>query len=347
MLRWFVLLLTQGLLPAADPVLLVLHKGESSLGFYTLEGALLARVPTGKHPHEMAVSADQRYVWITDNGTMRIEEPGAGGNTVSVVDVKARKRVAVISLGEFRRPHGIALHPGSGRIAVSTELPDRLLVIDAASRRIVRSLDTGGKTSHIVTWDREGRWAFVSNAGSGNVAAVNTDGAEIKLIPAGRRPEGSVLSPDGARLYVTNRESAEVTVIDAVRREAAGRIATGRGPVRIGITPDGRLLVYALMHERAVEFADAATGKVAGRLVLEGRPVSLHVAADGRMAFTAAQDDDLVYVISAPERKILRRIQTPKGAGPDALYLLGGDRPRTGAAPTPSSAPSLRPPAGN
>ncbi|MCL6505598.1 MAG: hypothetical protein K6T59_01095 [Bryobacteraceae bacterium] len=309
------------LLTATEPLLLVLHKAESSLGFYTLEGDLLARVPTGKHPHEMAVSADKRLVFITDNGTMRIEEPGAGGNTVSVVDVKARRRVAVVSLGEFRRPHGIALHPASG-LAVTTELPDRLLLIDTTSYKILRSLDTRGKTSHMVAWDRQGRWAFVSNAGSQAVAAVDTRTGEVTPIPAGMRPEGSVLSPDGAWLYVANRESAAITVIDVSRRQAAGSIATGKGPVRIGVTPDGRLLVYALMHERAVEFAETPARRVVGRVVLEGRPVSLHVAAGGELAFAAAQEEDLVYVISVPDRRILRRIRTPSGAGPDAIWLL-------------------------
>ncbi|HXG33434.1 MAG TPA: hypothetical protein VNJ11_08720 [Bryobacteraceae bacterium] len=321
MLRCLLALAAPALLVAADPLLLVLHKAESTLGFYTLEGKLLARVPTGRHPHEMAVSADGRLVFITDNGTMRIEEPGMGGNTVSVVDVNTRTRLAEISLGEFRRPHGIALHPASG-LAVTTELPDRLLLIDTASRKITRSFDTGGKTSHIVAWDRQGRWAFVSNAGSQAVAAVDTRTGKVARIPAGMRPEGSVLSPDGARLYVVNRESASITVIDVERRRAAGSIATGKGPVRIGITPDGRLLVYALMHDRAVEFADTATGKVSGRVVLEGRPVSLHVSARGELAFAAAQDDDVVYVISVAERKILRRIRTPSGSGPDAVWLL-------------------------
>ncbi len=321
MLRCLLALAAPALLVAADPLLLVLHKAESTLGFYTLEGRLLARVPTGRHPHEMAVSPDGRLVFITDNGTMRIEEPGAGGNTVSVVDVSARKRIAEISLGEFRRPHGIALHPAAG-LAVTTEFPDRLLLIDPASRKITRSFDTGGKTSHIVAWDRRGRWAFVSNAGSQAVAAVDTRTGEVTGIPAGMRPEGSVLSPDGTRLYVANRESASITVIDVERRRAAGSIATGKGPVRIGITPDGRLLVYALMHDRAVEFAETATGKVSGRVVLEGRPVSLHVSARGELAFAAAQDDDVVYVISVAERKILRRIRTPSGSGPDAVWLL-------------------------
>ena len=69
-------------------LLLVSQKAASSIGFYTWEGKHLGSVPVGKHPHEMRISADGRYAYTTDNGTMKIEQAGEGGNTVSVVDLK-------------------------------------------------------------------------------------------------------------------------------------------------------------------------------------------------------------------------------------------------------------------
>lgn len=307
---------------AAEPRLAVLHKGAGSLGFYTLAGGHLAEVAVGSHPHEMVLSADGRYAYVTDNGTMRIEEAGTGGNTVSVVDLVGRKRVALISLGEFRRPHGIDIDPNTGRLAVTTELPDRLLVIDSATRRIVRAFQPKGKTAHMVKWGPGGRWAFVSNSNSACVAAVDTHTGAVKLIPTGERPEGSALSPDGSRLYVVNREAARITIIDTGRKEQAGEIRTGNGPVRIAVTPDGKQLVYALMHDRQVEFADPASGKILGRVPLDGRPVSLTLSPDGKLAFASAQDDDTVYVVSVPERKVVRRFKTAAGAAPDPVLLL-------------------------
>jgi YVTN family beta-propeller protein len=149
----FLLFAMVALARAAEPArLLVLHKAASTLGFYTPEGKLLAQVAVGRHPHEMALSRDGRFVYITDNGTMRIEDAGQGGNTVSVVDVKTRKRIATISLGKFHRPHGLDLDAQSGRLLVTTENPDRLLLIDLASRSVLRTYDTGGKTAHMVVW---------------------------------------------------------------------------------------------------------------------------------------------------------------------------------------------------
>lgn len=320
-LAWLWAVLVSGL-SAQEAGLLVLHKAASTLGFYTGEGKLLAQVAVGRHPHEMVLSADGRWAYITDNGTMRIEEAGQGGNTVSIVDIAARKKAGEIVLGEFYRPHGIALDRASGRLLVSCEAPDRLLWVDPVRRTVVRTFETHGKTAHMVAVGPGGRFAYVSNAGSAAVAAIELATGRVRLIPTGERPEGSVLSPDGRRLYVVNREAARITIIDPHTHEAAGEIATGRGPVRVGVTPDGRTLVYALIHDEAVEFADTETRKVTGRVPLGARPVSLSVSPDGRRVYTAAQDQDTVYVISIPQRKLLRSFRTAAGAGPDPVLEI-------------------------
>lgn len=304
---------------AQNPTLLILHKGASSLGFYTETGELLTTVPVGSHPHEMVLAPDGRTLYITDNGTMKIEEAGTGGNTVSIVDVASRRRTGEISLGKYHRPHGIDLDPGTGRVAVSTELPDRLLILDPKSRSVVREYDTKGKTSHMAVFGADGRWAFVCNSTSNDVAAIDLSNGRVKTIPAGRRPEGSALSCDGRMLYVANREGAKITIIDTAKQTLAGEIAAAKGPVRIALTPDGRQLVYACMHDRTIEIADPVARKVTGSVKLGGDPVSLSISPDGRRAYASAQDIDTVYVVSLAERKIIRTIKTPAGSGPDPV----------------------------
>jgi DNA-binding beta-propeller fold protein YncE len=302
---------------AAESVYLVLQKAESSMGFYSPAGMHLASVPVGKHPHEFVISSDGRYAYTTDNGTMLLEQAGQGGNTVSIVDLVNRKRVGEISLGEFRRPHGIDLDRKTGHLAISCELPDRLLIIDPASRKMVRHYDTQGKTSHMVTLGLGAQWAFVSNSTSNNVAAIHLETGKAKLIPTSRRPEGSVLSKDGSTLYVATREG--ISIIETGKQVEVGRIVSGKGPNRIGLTPDERYLVYSLIEENKVEVADPKTHKVLGQIPLEGRPVSLSVSRDGKYAFASAQDDDTVYVVSIAERRIARIFKTAKGAGPDPM----------------------------
>lgn len=302
---------------AQSSTYLILQKAESSMGFYTPAGQHLASVPVGKHPHEFVISIDGRYAYTTDNGSMLLETPGQGGNTISIVDLASRKKAGEISLGEFRRPHGIDLDRKTGRLAISCELPDRLLIVDPASRKVVRDYDTLGKTSHMVTLGPGAEWAFVSNSTTNSIAAIHLQSGQVKLIPTTRRPEGSVLSKDGSTLYVATREG--ICIIDTGKQVEKGRIATGKGPNRIGLTADERYLVYSLIDENKVEIADPKARKVLGQVALPGRPVSLTLTRDSQYAFASAQDDDTVYVVSIADRKLAREIKTRKGSGPDPV----------------------------
>jgi YVTN family beta-propeller protein len=314
----FILVSMLAALTVCGGELLILHKGGNSLGYYSEDGRLLQTVQVGQHPHEMIRSADGRFVYITDNGTMRIEQPGTGGNTVSIVDIAARKKVGEIALGDYRRPHGIDLAAQPGLLAVTSELPDRLLLIDPNTRKVVRSFETKGKTSHMVSFGPGGKSAYVSNSGSASVAAIDLTSGAVKVIGTGERPEGSVLSRDGKYLYVTCRESAEIVVIDTAKNEAVGRIATGKGPVRITLAPDG-MLVYATMHDPGVEVADPAARKVIARIKVPQQVVSIGLSSDGRRAFASAEEQQIVYVVSLPDRKILREIRTAAGMNPDPV----------------------------
>jgi YVTN family beta-propeller protein len=306
---------------AADSIYLVLQKGANSLAYVTPGSKVLATVDVGQHPHEMVFSRDRKYLFTADNGTMRIEHEGKGGNSLSIIDVAARRKIADILLGDFHRPHGIDIDPGTGLLAVTVELPDRLLIVDPVKRAVVKNFDTKGKTAHMVTFGPQGKWAYVSNSSSGGVAAINVNTGETKLIETGDRPEGSVLSKDGKELYVTNRESASITVIDTANQRAIAHIPTGKGPVRIAITPDGRTLVYALMHEKKVAFADPQQRKQTDYVIVPGSgdPVSLTLSRDGSLAFTSAETADTVYIISVAEKKIVGELKMPKGSGPDPV----------------------------
>lgn len=310
---------------AAEQILLVVLKGANAVAYYSLEGKLLGSVQVGVHPHELAVSPDGKFAYVTDNGMMRVEDTGKGGNTVSIIDIAARKRVGTISTGKYRRVHGISVDARTGYLGVTAEAPDRVLHIDPRDRKVIRHFDTKGRTSHMVTLppgQSGAEFAFVSNAGMSTVSVVQLTTGQVKSIPVGDRPEGSVLSKDGKELYVCNRDSASITVIDVARQAAIGEIRTGKGPVRIGIVPDGSTLVYALMQDQKIEFADVSRRRPVAQVPVDGSPVSMTISPDGQYAFAASEEKDRVFVLSVPGRKLVRTFETAKGAGPDAIAVV-------------------------
>ncbi len=298
---------------------LVLEKGANALVYYTTDGKVIASVPVGQHPHEVAFSPDRKLLYTSDNGTMRIENAGEGGNSLSVIDVAARKKIGDISLGKFRRPHGLDVDPKTGHVVVTTEAPDQLLLVDGEKRGVIRTYETKGKTSHMVTLGPDGKWAYVSNSTSNTVSAIRLSNGEVKIIPTAKRPEGSVLSKDGKELYVCNREEAMISVISTASNSQIAIIKTGEGPVRIALTPDGNRLVYALMHEKKIGIADPKARQQIDYILLPASPVSLHLSTDGTRAFASAEEQDTVYVVDLKGRHVETEVRTPQGAGPDPV----------------------------
>jgi YVTN family beta-propeller protein len=314
-----------GSLTAADrPELAIVEKVGGSVSFYTMAGKEVGRVKVGAFPHEAALSKDGKRLYVSNNGVLWMTEDTMGGNTVSVIDVEAMKKLYDIDLGKFHRPHGIELLPGSNYLVATTERPFGLITIDPAGRKVVRDYDVKGKSPHMVFPSPAGDWAFVSNSDSDTVAAIELRTGKVKLIEAGAHPQGGAFSPKGDRLYITATNDNHIAIVDPKTQTVAGKIVTGKGPARVAVSPDGRTLVYNLQFEPAIGIADVATGKQVAQVPVSGRPLSLTMTADGKYAFAGVQDQDKVFVLSVAERRIERVIELPKGSGPDPVIPLGG-----------------------
>jgi YVTN family beta-propeller protein len=307
---------------APPPYIAVVEKVGGTVGFYSEDGKDLGHVKVGNFPHEAALAKDGRFLYVTINGVLWMTEEGQGANAIAVVDTRAMKKVREIDLGQYHRPHGIALIPGSERLLATTERPFGMVSIDTGAGKVQRFYDVKGKSPHIVTPSSAGDWAFVSDTDSDCVAAIQLETGKVKLIPTGSQPQGSVLSPQGDRLYVVDMAANQISIIDTKAQEVVGTIPTGKGPGRIAITPDGKTLVYNLQFEPAAGFADIASRKQVAVVLLSGRPMSLTMTRDGRRAFAGIQDQDKMVFISVPERKIERVVELPKGSGPDPAIPL-------------------------
>ncbi|HUQ93127.1 MAG TPA: hypothetical protein VM120_15705 [Bryobacteraceae bacterium] len=307
---------------AQSPTLAVVEKKASAVGFYTSDGKRMGEVKVGRTPHEIIYSADRRSLYVTDNGILWMTETGAGGNTISVIDVASRKKVAVIDLGENRRPHGMDLVPKTGQLVVTVENPSALLLVDPEARKVIRRYDTKGKQPHMVVLDRAGEWAYVSNSASGSIAAVRLADGHVKVLAVGGNPQGGVRSPDGRRVYITVKDENSIAVIDTASQALVGKIPVGKGPARVALTRDEKIALYNTQTSEGMGFADIATKKQLAEIKLPGVPLSMTVSEDGQRAYLGLQDSDRIAVVSIPERKIIRIIDTPKNSGPDPVLEI-------------------------
>ena len=167
---------------AQQPDLVVVEKISNSVGFYTADGQRVAGVAVGEHPHEMVFSPDGRRLYVSDNGILWMTYAGQGGNTISIIDVRQRKKAGVIDLGNYRRPHGMDLDPRTGRMVVTIENPDGLLLVDPAERKVLRKYNVKGTDPHMVIFRPKAEWAYTGVQSLDKVHIIDVGAKQIARV---------------------------------------------------------------------------------------------------------------------------------------------------------------------
>lgn len=301
-------------------VMVVVQKGDHSLGYYDFaSGAELARVALDPFPHEFTLSPDRQVAYVAHFGVALAEQDGPGGNTVSVVDVPGRRRIGTVACGAYRRPHDVAFDR-QGCLYVVCEGSSMLLVVpDPASGQIARALPTGGHGSHIISVTQDGTVAFCSNMESNTVTAVFPQEPDrpAVVLPVGQRPEGSVFDPEERWLFVCNRESNEISIIDVKGLAVASSIPTPPGPVRI--CRDQQRLLVALYHGCGLALIEIQAPTRPRLVSIPAKAVSVGYHPASRTALLSTHDHCVCLVDTAAER-FTRAI--PTRSDPDPMVVV-------------------------
>ncbi len=184
-------LLSLPFVPAAAQSLLVGNKGEDTLSIIALSsGAELARLPTGKMPHEIAISPDGKQAAVVSYG----------GTTIDVFDLAKRAKIKTIDLSPNQRPHGL-LWLSDGRLVATAEGSESVAVVAPDGR--LTSIATGQKGTHMVVVAPDNRTAYTANIGSGTVSVIDLKaGRKLRDLTIGGKPEGLALTKHGRELWV-------------------------------------------------------------------------------------------------------------------------------------------------
>ena len=204
---------------ASAQTLIVLNKSDHEAALVNPETfEVTARLATGRGPHEVATSADGRMAYVSNYGSYGVFRPGEQrqepGETITVLDLKARKVMATWTLGEFKRPHGIVVSRDGKRLWVTVEENKAVLEINTASGKIVKSWKTDQETSHMVVPTLDEKKLYVSNIRSGSVTVITRATDAVQTIVTAAGAEGIAISPDGKEVWVTNRGAHTISVID-------------------------------------------------------------------------------------------------------------------------------------
>ena len=111
-------------------------------------------------------------------------------------------------------------------------------VVDVAKHKVIATLtiDRPDAKPKGVVVHPNGKWAYVANGGSHDVAVIDVEKNTVSgFIPVGKRPWGIGVSADGRRLYTANGVSDDVSVVDTETRKVVATVKVGSRPWGIAV----------------------------------------------------------------------------------------------------------------
>ena len=309
--------------------LLVLHKIRTqldqpgNLAFVDLaSGNVVARVPVGREPHEVAVSGDGKWALVTNTGAN-----AHAGNTLSLIDLAIRKESRRIDLGPLTSPHGVWYN--GGRFYFTAEGAKAIAAYDPETDHILWLTGTGQDTSHNIVVSKDGTMIFTANRGSDTVSMFQLVGRpgtynawHVTAIPVCKSPQGLDLSPDGKELWAGCRGTGEMAVIDTATKTVSSTFQTNTPQIaRVRFTPDGHRVLAAGIGRGELVIFDAASRRELKRLKLGDYAEGILVTPDGKRAYVGVTTNDTVAEIDLDRMEVARRLHT--GLGPDGMAWIG------------------------
>ena len=285
----------------------------------------IATLPTQHGPHEIAVSPDGRTAYVSNFGRWGVGKSAHNepGNTITVIDIPARKVKATWDLGSNRSPHGLAVSRDGKYVWLALEDPASLIELDAATGKILRQWKTGQTRTHLVVASKNQKKLYISNIVSGTESVLDLATGEMKALPTGPGSEGNAISPDGREVWVAVREENSVAVISTADDKIVAKFPSGaKGPVRLAFTPDGSQVWISNMADSDVTVFDARSRKLIGSVEVSPVCQGLVFSPDGRRLYVADSSSNQVTVIDVATRKILTTL--PGGDEPDGIAWARG-----------------------
>lgn len=179
---------------------------------------IVGKVPTGQaESHMLAISHDGRRGYTANVG------PG----TVSVLDLEAKKTLAIIPISQ--QTQRISISPDDKWVFTSDQKAPRLAVIDTATNQVKHWVTLPGP-GYGTASTPDGKWLLVDMPSKNQVAIVDLAAMKVvKSLDVPSAPQAVVVRPDGKEAYASCDSSHKIAVIDAGNWTVKNTIDSGAG----------------------------------------------------------------------------------------------------------------------
>ncbi len=294
--------------------LLVLSKTDQTLSIVDpVSFKVVARMPSGPDPHEVAASSDGKSAYISNYG-------GGRYNTITVVDLIRQKTVRAIDLGPLRGPHGL-MYVG-GKVWFTAEAAKVIGSYDPATQKIDWVMGTGQNRTHMIYVFDDLKKIVTSNVSSATMTFLEKSKAGGPGFGPGGPPPGGPPpgggpggpppgmqggpgpgGPQGGPMG-TQPDNWDETVVPV-----------GRGAEGFDVSPDAKELWAANAQDGTVSIIDIAGKKVVDTLAANVRGANrLKFTPDGKLVFISTLGGPDLVIYDAATRAEAKRVKIGRGA---------------------------------
>lgn len=229
-----------------------------------------------------------------------------------------------------------AVMGAQGIIIAGNKPANTVTLVDVASGNTLATLPTG-LGPHEAAASRDGRWAVITDYGTGGMANAGTSltlidvrartvAAKIDIKPY-RRPHGVQFLPGDSMLAVSVETDSAVLLVHVPSRSVRKVIKTNQaGSHMVSVRADGLMGYTANIGSATVTELNLVTG-AARSLAVANAPEGVGVRPDGKEVWAASNTDGVISAVDIASWKIAASIPVGERAyrisfTPDGRYAL-------------------------
>jgi YVTN family beta-propeller protein len=162
-------------------------------------------------------------------------------------------------------------------------------------------------------------WAAAPGSRADITPSAATPVATIPVGSGAVTPMNVAVNPNTNRIYVVNRDSDNLTVIDGATNTVITTVAAGRRSIAIGVNPNTNRVYVANFNSDNVSVLDGATNTVIATVAVGSNPARVEVNPVTNRIYVGNFSSNDVSVIDGATNTVIATVAT--GSNPEAIAV--------------------------
>ena len=197
----------------------------------------------------------------------------------------------------------------SNYIYVSNENSDTITILDKKNKKIIKSINTGGRPRDM-KFSKDKTKLYIVVSEENHIAILDLNKLEIiGYIETGNDPEIFDISPNGEILAVSNEDDNELTIIDLNTKKILKSIQNvGIEPEGVNFSPDGKQVFVTSEGTNSVIVVDPWKQEIINEVLVGNRPRRGIFVNDGTEYWVSNELNGSVTIINTSNLNIIKTI---------------------------------------